>query len=1088
MKRGAMLMLTGTMLAVPAAAQMPLPVEPQVSDARPEWENPAINAINTLPARSSGFPFESRELALTGKREASHRYLSLDGRWQFAFSPDVDGRPRDFWKDDFDVSDWKSIPVPSNWQAEGYGQPLYNNITYPFPANRPLIAHAINSVGSYRRTFELPSGWNANAPIILHVGAAGAAYYIWVNGKAVGYSEDSKLPAEFDIAPHVRAGTNNISIQVFRWSDGSYLEDQDFWRVSGIERSIYLIAEPAQRLLDTAIVAGLDKAYRDGRLQIDSTLVPGGAATLRSVLLDGETPLWTGETRIAASKADRRASLEAVVAAPRQWTAETPNLYTLVTELVGADGTLLQSTARRIGFRSVEIRSGQLMVNGKPIMIRGVNRHEHDPETFHVISEGSMRRDIALMKQNNINAVRTSHYPNAELWYDLADEFGLYVIDEANIESHGYMEAGDKAPAGSGLRERYQLGYDPAWEAAHVSRVTNMVSRDRNHPSVIIWSLGNEAGTGPNFEKAAKAARALDPTRLVSYLGYGTVEFTHNVNDYVDIYAPMYDGLWKMEAYAKDKTHRQPMIQCEYAHMQGNSGGNLQDYWDVIHKYPDRLQGGFIWDWADQGMNGHDEKGRFYWKTGNAYGPNPGGDIEFGDGLLQADGKPNPHFFEMRKAYQPVTFVSEHPASGRVTLINRNDFVGLDGYRFSWRILEDGLVVARGALPGIDVAARASRAVQIPIPDGLVGNGKEHSLVVLAEAAALAGTGGDGIVMAWEQFFLDAPSMPGAATRGAVSLASEGGRHVLRAGASELSIDAKTGLIDRYALAGREVLAGGSPHFYRASTDNDIGAGVPETHRAWDVMSRTRTVRSVETRRLADGSAEILVRFELGAGSADFTTSYIMRGDRSVAVKADFEPRRDNLPDPLRVGLAFSAPATFDRLVWYGRGPHESYSDRKTGAPVARWSGRIAAQHHDYMRPQETGNKTDVRWIELFQPEGPALKVGSDTPLSANVLAFSYEELQRRAPGSRRSSDIQPGGRVTLLLDAGQAGVGGDTGWSTDGRSHGQYRLPLARTRFAFTIAADGPVALGQPANELAGLVGPEIGRQVDLAAKGSRP
>lgn len=1075
MNRQICILLAGTILASSAMAQVPLPIQPQVSADRPEWENPAINAINKLPARASGFPFEDRAKAIAGKKEDSARYLSLDGDWRFFFSPDVDGRPSDFWRDDFDVSAWKTISVPSNWQAQGYGDPKYNNITYPFPANRPLVAHDINSVGSYRRDFTLPATWDRSAPVILHIGAAGAAYYIWVNGKQVGYAEDSKLPSEFDIAPHVRPGANNIAIQVYRWADGSYLEDQDFWRVSGIERSVYLIAEPKLRLTDTAIRSTLDSQYRNGSLAVHFNVAPGAGATVRAVLMDGDRQVWNGETRVAASKMAREASLAAKIAAPRQWTAETPNLYTLVTELLDGDGKVLQSTARRIGFRTVEIKDGQVMVNGRPITIRGVNRHEHDPATFHVISEESMRRDIAMMKRNNVNAVRTSHYPNAELWYDLADEYGLYVLDEANIESHAYMAAGDKAASeGPGMRERYQVGYDPAWEQAHASRVTNMVQRDKNHPSVIFWSLGNEAGTGPNFERAATAARKIDPTRLISYLGYGTIDLEHKVNDYVDIYAPMYDSLWKMEDYAKDPTNRQPMIQCEYAHMQGNSGGNLQDYWDVIHKYPKRLQGGFIWDWVDQGMNGVDEKGRFFWKMGGGYAPNPGGDIEFGDGLIHADRRANPHLFEMRKVYQPISFTASDPASGVITIINRQDFNDLSGYDLSWRLLEDGVVKAHGTLADPGIAARGSGSVRVPIPSSLIGNGREHALVVLASAKTNHTPLADaGTIMAWEQFLLDKPAAAPVAGSGKVTMAQDARHRVLRAGRSELSIDATTGLVDRFSIDGRTVLTGGTPHFYRAVTDNDIGAGVPDSHSQWDFISRNRHVSAVEMRQADDG-AEISVTYDLGAGAASFTTLYQMGGNGRVMVTATFTPLRDNMPDPLRVGLYYAAPSDFTGLAWYGRGPHESYADRKTGAPIALWSGRIAEQNHDYMRPQETGNKTDVRWLDIADGKGWGFRIRGAQPLSANVLAFPYEDLNRRQPGTWRSSDIQPREQVSVMIDAMQAGVGGDTAWSQDGRPHGKYRVSLKAVTYGFVIEPDDFANGSAGANGLADLIGPD--------------
>ena len=698
-------------LAAAALAQDAPRVQPvQVDPSRPDWENPAVYARGKLPASATHFPYETREAALAGDKARSARYLTLDGEWHFSFSPSADNLPAGFEQPDYDVSAWKRIKVPADWQTEGYDQPRYNNITYPFPANRPLIPHATNPVGSYRRDVDLPANW-AGQDVILHIGAAGSAYYVWVNGEKVGYSEDSKLPSDFDVTRWVKPGRNTIAIQIFRWSDGSYLEDQDFWRVSGIERSVYLVAAPKTRVRDLFVRAGLDRSYRDGTLAAEVVVTPSDRPmTARMTLLDGDRQALMKEIRIAPGKAERTVTLSAPVPGVRPWSAETPNLYTLLVELLDGEGRVVQATPQRIGFRTVEIKDGRVTVNGRPIMIRGVNRHEHDPETFHVISEASMRRDIELMKRNNINAVRTSHYPNDPLWYALADEYGLYVMDEANIESHAYMDYANKHPE---LREKLQIGFDPAWEGAHVSRVLNMVERDKNHPSIIFWSLGNEAGIGPSFEKAAAAIRKRDPGRLISYLGWGTLDWEHEPNAYVDIYAPMYDDVEKMVDWATDPSRTQPMIQCEYAHVQGNSGGNFKEYWDTIYQY-DKLQGGFIWDWVDQSMYRYTKDGKRYWGDGGEYGPNPGGDIEFGDGLIQPDRTPNPHLYEVQKVLSPIQF--ENFTSGRVTIRNRHDFRDLSGFGFDWTIEEDGVPIATGALPAMAIAARTAERVTLPLP------------------------------------------------------------------------------------------------------------------------------------------------------------------------------------------------------------------------------------------------------------------------------------------------------------------------------------------------------------------------------------
>ncbi|WP_241557417.1 glycoside hydrolase family 2 TIM barrel-domain containing protein [Croceibacterium ferulae] len=1029
-----------------AAQEIPRPIQPQISPDRPDWENPAIFGINKLPARATGFPFENRAWALEGEQDRSARFLSLDGTWRFAWAAGVDEAPEGFHSPDYDVSQWATIPVPADWQAHGFGQPRYNNITYPFPANRPLIPHNSNPVGSYRRDFDLPIDWDGS-DIILHIGAAGSAYAVWVNGERVGYSEDSKLPSEFDITAHVRPGTNSVAIRVWRWSDGSYLEDQDFWRVSGIERSVWLMAAPRARMADFFAKAGLGPDGRTGTLDLTLTgTAPAAGLTARVAVLDGTRAVLSRTVRLG--EGDTRVTGD--VADIRPWSAETPDLYTLLVELLDADGQVVQATARRIGFRTVAMRNGMVTVNGRPVYIRGVNRHEHDPETFHVISEESMRRDIELMKRNNVNALRTSHYPNAELLYELADEYGLYVMDEANIESHAYYGAGRHSRAD---QETYWLGHDPAWEAAHVSRVMNMVARDKNHPSIIFWSLGNESGTGPTFAKAAAAARALDPTRLISFLGWSASD-DFRVVDYSDIYAPMYDSVPKMLEYVNRTEFSQPLIQCEYGHMQGNSGGNLQEFWDAIYAHPERLQGGFIWDWVDQSMYRYTADGRRYWGDGSEYGPNPGGDIEFGDGLLQSDRTPNPQLFELRKVYQPITFADADAAQGRIRIFNRHDFRDLSGFAFDWEITENGVAIAHGRMATPQLAAREDGLVQLDLPQLPRRAGAEYLLTVSArtreEAVPLVPAG---TVMAWGQFTL-AQVLPAAPQRptGSVTVADDAAAVTLVTGDRQLVIDRETGLV-RYSIAGKQVLAGGAPNFYRALTDNDLGTGPGQHHGIWRTLSQQRSVQRIVVEEQENGAGmAATVTMQLGAGEVSTMTRYTMAGDGAVAVDQWFRPETTALPDPLRIGMAFTMPSQYVDLRWYGRGPHETYEDRKSGAPIGIWSGAIADQNHDYIRPQETGNKTDTRWIELTGGSVPGLRITGQQPLSVNALAFPYDDLSRREPGTRKSSDIVPHGDVTLLVDAVQSGVGGDTQWDSYGRPYPQYRVPLARSHYRFRI------------------------------------
>ncbi len=1031
--------------AAPVAAQrapVAVPIQPQVSADRPDWENPAVFAIGKKRARATGFPFETRETALDGAMERSTRFVTLDGQWKFAFSPDADKAPKDFANPAYDVSQWKEIKVPADWQAEGYDQARFNNVTYPFPANRPLIPHATNPVGSYRRDVEVPRDWT-HSDVILHIGAAGSAYYVWVNGHKVGYSEDSKLPSEFDVTRWIKPGRNSIAIQVYRWSDGSYLEDQDFWRVSGIERSVYLMAAPKARIADTFVKAGLSDDYTDGTLDVALDLTRAARGhTVRATVIDGDRTLLTQTARATGARLSFIGTLPGI----RSWTAETPNLYTLLVELLDRQGRTVQATARRIGFRTVAIRNGLVTVNGKPITIRGVNRHEHDPETFHVISLASMRRDIELMKFNNVNALRTSHYPNDERLYDLADEYGLYVMDEANIESHAYMSAANR---GGRTPESIQIGYDPAWEAAHVSRVTNMVERDKNHPSIIFWSLGNEAGTGPSFEKAAADARAIDPTRLISYLGYSQIN-DFKPNAYADIYAPMYDSPARMLDYAQHPEFKQPMIQSEYAHMQGNSGGNFKEYWDAIYARPDRLQGGFIWDWVDQSMYRYTKDGRRYWGDGGEYGPNPGGEIEFGDGLLNPDRTPHPQLFEVQKVYAPVIFAAVDAVAGRFTVTNRHDFRDLSGFDFDWTVNENGVPVAHGAVPALHTAAHATEPFTLSLPKLPAKPGAEY--LVTISARAKAGTiplVPAGHVVGWDQFALGTPvPAPVTIPRGRTTLQETGGMIALTAGDASLTIDRTTGLIASYRVGGDELLSGGAPNFARALTDNDIGTRGEAANAPWLAMSATRTVELVKAERIGSGAAAVTVRYVMGNAAVRFTSRYTMRGDGSVDIAGEFTPLKADLSDPLRIGLQFAAPSRFKTVEWYGRGPHENYADRKTSAAIGLWRGAIADQNHNFMRPQETGTKSDVRSMTLDGDGETALRLAGDHPLSMNALAFPYEDLSRRAPGTRKSTDIVPHGHVSVLVDALQSGLGGDTTWNAQGRPLPKYRVPIAPVRF----------------------------------------
>ncbi|WP_336868010.1 glycoside hydrolase family 2 TIM barrel-domain containing protein [Sphingomonas sanguinis] len=1034
----ALIVGTASAQTVPQAPPTAAPA-PAQDGARPDWENPAVNHIGAEPMHSSFAGFETRAAALSGDVAKSRYHLSLDGTWKVHMSPNPEARPVGFEDPARDVSSWRDVKVPGILQAEGLSRAIFVGSGYPFPRNAPFIEHRLNEVASYRRDFVVPAHF-AGRRLLLTVGAAGAAYYLWVNGQKIGYSEDSKLPTEFDISRAAKPGRNTVAIELYRHSDGSYLEDQDFWRVNGIERSITLYAAPQTHIRDLGIDAGLNHDYRDGTLSAAIDLAGAAeATTVRATLLDGKRTVLTR----TATPTGTTATITAEVPGVKTWSAEDPNLYTLLVELLDAKGKLIEATSRRIGFRTVEVAGGEVRVNGKRIMIRGVNRHEHDPHTFRIVSEETMRKDIELMKAANINAVRTSHYPNDPRWYDLADEYGLYVMDEANIESHGYLSLTQEKNDPT-----LNLGHDPAWAAAHLDRVQRMVERDRNHPSVIFWSLGNESGVGPNFEAAAKWVRAHDKTRLINFLGYSMSGWRHPTNDYVDIFAPMYDDVEKLADYAQRPEFTQPLILCEYAHSMGNSLGDFQGYWDTFRKYP-KLQGGFVWDWVDQTMILKDKQGRPYWGQGLDYDPDPkdaglhGDDSPVGDGVIQSDRTPDPEYYEMAHVQSPIHFTHE---DGGWQVVNRHDHIDLSRFTLDWTVLENGIETAHGSIATPQVLPGQSAPIAFPLPAPKDASA-ERSLVLRArtKAGAIPPLPA-GQVIGWEQFALSAPVFA-AAPAGSVAPEESADAMTLKAGNAVLEIDRTTGLVRRYARGGKTLLTGGAPNFYRAPTDNDVGSDVPKSHAMWRYFSEHRRLDDIHR----DGNA-IVVDQDMGVGSVKMQTRWTMAPDGAATATVRFTPLRATLPDPLRVGLAFATPGQqFSKVSWFGRGPWESYADRKTGAIIARWDGKLADQYHDYARPQESGNKTDVRWVQLTGT-GVGLRVTGAQPLSVNALPFPYSDLALKPPTKAHSSDIYPHGDGTLLIDAAQAGVGGDTGWNLDGRAHMPYRIALQPLTYSFTI------------------------------------
>lgn len=1025
---------------------------------RPEWENPEVNEINRLPMRSSFFAYESQEAAVRNDRQASQRFMSLSGEWAFRWAKNPSQRPKGFHNPGFDLSGWDTITVPGNWELQGFGTPHYVNIEYVFPANQPFLPADYNPVGSYRRDFTVPSHWRGQQ-VVLHLGAVNSAYYVWVNGKRAGYSEDAKLPAEFDVTALLQPGRNTIAIEVYRFSDGSYLEDQDMWSLSGIEREVFLFARPPEHIADLRIDAGLDADNTAGTLAVALDVSKAAQAGGRSVAMR----LLKGSREILAlpSQKVREERVEFSAALPQvaSWSAETPNLYTLEVTFLNSAGSPIEVIRRHVGFRNVSVTNGLLRVNGKPVTIRGVNRHEHDPATGRVVSRERMEEDVRLMKQLNVNAVRTAHYPNDPYLYELADIYGLYVMDEANIESHEYMQMGDQAKPPK-TRADYQLGFKPEWELAHLQRVERMVARDRNHPSIIMWSLGNEAGIGPTFEKAAALVKQMDPTRPVTYGGYGTIN-GHAPLEYSEVYTPMYDSVAEMISYAQSE-HKQPMVQAEYAHAMGNSLGNFKEYWDAIYAHPDRLQGGYVWDWVDQTLYKTDGNGRRFFAYGGDFGesPRPDSDNFLANGIVQSDRTLNPHAWELKKIYQPIAF--RQAEGGIIEIINRHDFLGLDGFDLRWRLEADGIEVAAGDLVMPEVVARSTGHVTLPAEAAANDDGREYFLTV--EARAKAGTiplVDAGALVAWEQFALaDAVAKTASeASAPAPTIRVKAGQIVVATQNGTLAFDQSTGALTQWTVGERALLVAGlTPNLWRAPTDNDSGANwLLRMSSVWKNANENRVLENLSHQRDGD-AARVTATYRMGPDTARFTITYRITGAGAVEVEGWMEPLAEKLPIVPRVGMNLQLAGEYDRLEWFGRGPHENYADRKASAAVGRYRSTVADQYHDYSRPQETGGKTDVRWFALSDAKGYGLAFAGEELLGFSALPVLQSDLDhdrsRTAP-NRHGGLVAFRDLVSVNIDHRHMGLGGTDSWGA--MPLPEYRVKAGEYRWRFRIVPIAP-------------------------------
>lgn len=1211
----------------------PLTVASDAMAGQPDWENQMVVGRNKEPGRATSLVYDSRESAEAATCTASPYFKNLNGSWKFHWSPDPDSRPADFHKSSFSVDTWDDLPVPSNWQMHGYGVPLYSNIPYPFHVDPPRVMgepaksftnfDQRNPVGSYRRSFSVPAEWQGRQ-VFLQFDGVDSAFYVWVNGRKVGYSQDSRTVALFNITSHLQPGENTLAVEVYRYSDGSYLEDQDFWRLSGIFRDVSLWSAAELHLRDFFVHTDLDAHYRDAEFSVDldvqnfsqrdqrfsieaELLNAQGDAIFSDVAVDGS--VRAGGTA--------GATISQTVLNPAKWSAEQPRLYRLLLTLKDGDGKVVAVTTCNVGFREVEIKDGLLLVNGQPIYIKGVNRHEHDPITGHAVSVELMIEDIRLMKQFNINAVRTSHYPDDPRWYDLCDRYGLYLIDETNIESHG-MGYGPKS-----------LAKDPAWELAHLDRAQRMVERDKNHPSVIIWSLGNEAGNGVNFHTNYDWIKQRDPSRPVHYERAGTDSNT-------DIFCPMYARIPSVVGYASGTPDR-PMILCEYAHAMGNSVGNLQDYWDAFESY-DHLQGGFIWDWVDQGLtksvpsarilsdqsrtdlqatvlgsvdaesgvtgavvvdadstldltgpltleaeffgniaqgmnpliskgdhqyllridsnglnftlhqggwqgltvrydqagltpgwnrvtavydgnqmaiyvNGRDVgrkpfsgqidrsphgvnvgrnseiadrvcglpiryariygraltpaeiagdkrpnsgllldldltkvskeevkvgRGEAFFAYGGDYGDQPNDGNFCINGLISPDRKPNPHLWEVKKVYQNIKVTPENLAEGTVRIQNKFFFTNLNEFQASWVLRCNGRDVQSGGLAPLDIEPQASKTVRIPVQK--VENPRGEYLLTVAFALRDETTWAEKThVVAWDQFIMPwKQAQPNAVAMDVQSAQVVESEKCVTLTANDvvIVIGKKSGVIESYRIGDVELLSSPLvPHFWKSPNDNQMRNNFASRMGAWRNAGEGRQLVSFSTSK-AGGEINVVVKFRLPVADADYSLDYSIAPDGAVKIQAKYKPNASKAPSLPRFGMTMTVPEAFNQVCWYGRGPQETYWDRKTGGEIAIYRNTVDDMVYDYVRPQDSGNRTDVRWATLTNVEGTGFKVQGLTPLSVSAWPYTQADLEAAA----HPYDLPRRETNSVFIDYKLHGVGGDNSWGA--RTHDEYTLP----------------------------------------------
>ncbi|MCG8578984.1 MAG: DUF4981 domain-containing protein [Bacteroidales bacterium] len=1005
-----------------------------------DWKDITVLQKNRLKASSLIVPASSIENALKGNTETSPYYLSLNGQWNFKYSESPDKRPADFYKTDFDAGNWAQINVPGNWELQGFGMPMYLNHPFDFSTRKTpkppvldFIPEDSNPVGSYLRTFTIPEDWSGK-DVILHFGAVKSAMYVWINGEEVGYSQGSKTPAEFNITPYLKKGENSLAVEVYRWSDGSFFECQDFWRISGIQRDVFLLAKSKTRIRDYKVDASLTDNYTKGlfglMLQVNAAQ-KGLKAEIN--LYDGQNIVLTTNVEInSKTKAGQLSGFE--LPQVKSWTAETPYLYRLIVSLKNKNDEVLETFGTNVGFRTVEIKNSQLLVNGQPVLIKGVNRHEHDPKKGHYVSKELMEHDIRLMKAYNINTVRTCHYPSDPYWYELCDKYGLYVINEANIESHGL---------GAALQRPYDyhIADDPAWEKAHLDRIERMYERDKNHPSVIIWSMGNEAGDGINFVNGYEWLKSRDSR---------PVQFEQADNKrHTDIVCPMYWSPDEIENYARQTDIYRPLIQCEYAHAMGNSVGNLQDYWDVIEAYPN-LQGGCIWDWVDQGILVKDKDGNDYFAYGgDLEEPGTRNDNNFClNGLIAPDRKPNPHLYEVKKVYQNISVIKGHQP-GEFFVKNKFFFRDLSKYKLTATLLTDGEISGTQHFEQLNIAPQSAKAIQLNLPET---DGKDLYVTfsfTLKEDETLLSKGHE---VAKEQIQLaTSPVKRSIQAIGKLKVKENNKGWMINSEHISLFFSKNTGTFSDLKVNDKVYIQEGPmPDFWRVPVDNDYGAGMVKKKGFWKEEGAKAQVTAIDYLN-EKGLVTFKVTKRLDKAFGDFISTYRINGEGKIQVDnyIRFDPNRKTELMP-RVGSQMRLNKELSQTKWYGRGPHENYVDRHTSAFMGIYASTVDDMYYPYIRPQSNGYRTNVKWMRLSDGNN-GLNITAINQFCIQAQYYEHDDYgNAEKKQTRHQFDMKKRDYIVLNIDYGMMGIGGDTSWGAT--PHLIYQLMRREYSWSYII------------------------------------